>query len=48
MKSLGLDINNLRGQSYDGGSNMSGKYRGVQARIKTLQPLAYIHALCFA
>lgn len=34
---LGLKIENLRGQGYDGGSNMAGKIRGVQARIKELQ-----------
>ena len=28
-----LDITNLRGQSYDGASNMAGIYTGVQARI---------------
>ncbi|XP_025406423.1 uncharacterized protein LOC112680531 isoform X2 [Sipha flava] len=31
-------------QGYDGGANMSGKYRGVQARILNLQPKAiYTH-----
>lgn len=29
----GLDIMDCRGQAYDNGSNMAGKYRGVQARI---------------
>lgn len=44
LQELGLDINNLRGQGYDGGSNMAGKFQGVQARIKQLNPLAvYIH-----
>jgi len=34
----------MHGQGYDGGSNMSGKYCGVQARVKELYPLAmYIH-----
>jgi len=34
----------MRGQGYDGASNMSGKYRGVQARVKELYPLAmYTH-----
>ena len=36
-----LDITNLRGQSYDGASNMAGIYTGVQARIMKEQPLAY-------
>lgn len=34
----------LRGQRYDGGVNTSGKYKGVQARILNLQPIAsYTH-----
>ncbi|KAJ8050049.1 Zinc finger MYM-type protein 1 [Holothuria leucospilota] len=37
---LGLSINNLRAQTYDGASNMSGKYNGCQAMIKEQQPLA--------
>ena len=30
----------LRGQGYDGASNMSGKFLGVQAKILEEQPLA--------
>ncbi|XP_071817210.1 zinc finger MYM-type protein 1-like [Apostichopus japonicus] len=41
---LGLSVENLRAQTYDGASNMSGKYRGCQAKIKEKQPLAmYFH-----
>ncbi|XP_033227286.1 zinc finger MYM-type protein 1-like [Belonocnema kinseyi] len=36
----GICISNCRGQSYDNASNMSGKYAGVQARIKEVNPLA--------
>jgi len=36
----GLDIKNCRGQSYDNASNISGKYSGLQARIKEVSPLA--------
>ena len=37
-------LEHMRGQGYDGASNMSGKYRGVQARVKELYPLAmYTH-----
>jgi hypothetical protein len=36
LENLGLQIENCRGQSYDNASNMSGKYTGVQARIKNL------------
>lgn len=35
-----FDIMNCRGQSYDNASNMSGIYSGLQARIKTINPLA--------
>jgi len=40
IDSLGLDISNLRGQSYDNASNMSGIYTGLPARIRKLNPLA--------
>ncbi|CAH0402528.1 unnamed protein product [Chilo suppressalis] len=44
LNQVGLQIENLRGQGYDGGANMSGKYSGVQSQIKQLQPLAtYMH-----
>ncbi|KAG8451639.1 hypothetical protein GDO86_003726 [Hymenochirus boettgeri] len=35
-----IDIQHCRGQSYDNASNMSGKYNGLQARIRNLNPLA--------
>ena len=38
---LNLPITDLRAQTYDGASNMSGKYTGCQARIKEVQPLAH-------
>ncbi|XP_065642178.1 zinc finger MYM-type protein 1-like [Hydra vulgaris] len=40
LESHRLDINNCRGQSYDNASNMSGRYTGLQARIKKVNPLA--------
>ena len=41
---LQLPIENLRAQTYDGASNMSGIYKGCQSRVKELQPLAnYYH-----
>lgn len=44
LKKLGLKIENMRGQGYDGSSNMAGKFKGVQARIKEKQALAiYMH-----
>ena len=42
-----IKLCDCRGQSYDNGSNMSGKYLGLQARIQERNPLAdYIP--CFA
>ena len=39
-----LDIQNCRGQCYDGAGNMAGKYSGVSARILQINPLAmYTH-----
>jgi hypothetical protein len=38
---LGLSLSKLRGQCYDGASNMSGAYRGAQSLILDKQPLAY-------
>ena len=41
---LQLPIEHLRAQTYDGASNMSGKYKGCQAEIKKIQPMAsYFH-----
>ena len=30
---LELNLEHMRGQGYDGASNMSGKYRGIQALV---------------
>ena len=44
---LGLSMSNLRGQGYDGASNMRGEFRGLQRLILAENPYAhYIH--CFA
>ena len=41
---LNLSLSDLRGQTYDGAANMSGKYRGCQAIIAEAQPLAlFVH-----
>ena len=40
LKKWGLDITKCRGQSYDNASNMSGRYSGLQARIKAHSPNA--------
>lgn len=47
LEKVGLSFDNLRGQGYDGGSNMSGKYIGVQALILNEYSLdSYTH--CFS
>ena len=44
LEGLGLSLNNLRGQGYDGASTMSGEKSGVQKRIRDKQPKAlYTH-----
>lgn len=43
---LGLDLSKLRGQGYDGASNMRGEFRGVQALVKEKFPKAlYTHCV---
>lgn len=44
LEGLGLSLNELRGQGYDGASTMSGEKSGVQKRIREIQPKAlYTH-----
>ena len=44
LRQHGVLVDNMRGQGYDGAANMSGRYRGVQARIKEVIPGAlYTH-----
>ena len=44
LTNLGLSLDGLRGQVYDGASTMSGAKSDVQARIREKQPKAiYIH-----
>ena len=46
LQSWNLGTDKLRGQGYDGASNMSGCFKGVQARIREIQPLAvYTHCV---
>ena len=40
LNELNLDVENCRGQCYDGAGNMAGKYSGVAACILNLNPLA--------
>ena len=47
LMSHGLNLSQVRGQCYDGASNMSGRYHGLQARVKLESPKAvYVH--CYA
>ncbi|ONM03378.1 General transcription factor 2-related zinc finger protein [Zea mays] len=47
MKSFGLNINDIRGQGYDNGSNMKGKHQGVQKRLLDINPRAlYMPCAC--
>jgi len=46
LQRFGLRIEDLRGQCYDGASNMSGQFKGVQAQMLKLQPKAiFVHCL---
>jgi hypothetical protein len=40
LEEHGLSLDDCRGQCYDNASNMSGKYQGVQTRLKQINPLA--------
>ena len=40
LEQQGIDINGVRGQSYSNASNMSGRYKGMQARIHYINPKA--------
>ncbi|KAE8773641.1 hAT family dimerization domain containing protein [Hordeum vulgare] len=47
LKSFGLNIDDVRGQGYDNGSNMKGKYQGVQSRVLNINPRAlYMPCAC--
>ncbi|CAN0847920.1 Zinc finger MYM-type protein 1 [Linum grandiflorum] len=45
LKSLDLDIDDIRGQSYDNGSNMKGEHSGVQRRLLDVNSRAF-HTSC--
>ncbi|KAJ8940336.1 hypothetical protein NQ314_010749 [Rhamnusium bicolor] len=47
LTKIGLSLTHLRGQGYDGGSNMAGHYKGVHALILNEQPLAF-YTHCFS
>jgi len=41
FKAETIDFSDCRGQSYDNASNMSGKYTGMQARLRDVNPFAF-------
>ena len=41
LAEVGLDLLKVRGQCYDGASNMAGKFNGAQALITERVPQAY-------
>ncbi len=47
LEEHGIEISKLRGQCYDGASNVSGIHTGLQARIKELSPSA-LFTHCYA
>ncbi|XP_039043648.1 zinc finger MYM-type protein 1-like [Hibiscus syriacus] len=47
LKSLDLNVDDVRGQGYDNGSNMKGKHQGVQKRFLEINPKAlYMPCAC--
>lgn len=43
---LNISLDKLRGHSFDGASNMSGRLNGVQAQLKTMQPKSvFVHCV---
>uniref|UniRef100_A0A7N0U3W0 DUF4371 domain-containing protein n=1 Tax=Kalanchoe fedtschenkoi TaxID=63787 RepID=A0A7N0U3W0_KALFE len=44
FKLLDLNVNDVRGQGYDNGSNMKGKHQGVQKRLLEVNPRAWYMA----
>lgn len=44
LQQLGISLNKMHGQAYDGASNMSGKFKGVASRFQQEEPKAlYTH-----
>ena len=47
IKSFGLNVDDIRGQGYDNGSNMKGAHKGVQRRLLDINPRAlYMPCAC--
>jgi len=45
LKSLDLNVDDVRGQGYDNGSNMTGKQQGVKKWFLEINPIA-LYMLC--
>ena len=43
IRDVGLSMDNLRGQGYDGASVMSGEVSSIKTRIQQIQPRAFYH-----
>ena len=41
LRTLELDLGDLRGQGYDNGSNMKGNHKGVQKKVLEVNPRAF-------
>ena len=41
LRTLELDLGDLRGQGYDNGSNMKGKHKGVQKKVLEVNPRVF-------
>ncbi|KAG8429796.1 hypothetical protein GDO86_019188 [Hymenochirus boettgeri] len=41
LETFQMDLQDMRGQGYDNGSNMKGKSKGVQAQVRGLNPRAF-------
>eukprot|EP00918_Siedleckia_nematoides_P046708 GHVU01102392.1.p1 GENE.GHVU01102392.1~~GHVU01102392.1.p1 ORF type:complete len:744 (-),score=95.20 GHVU01102392.1:835-3024(-) len=46
LDNVDIDIQDCRGQTYDGASNMSGRFMGVQTRLKEVNPAAVFVPCC--
>ena len=45
LVSLDLNIDDVRGQGYDNGSNMEDKHQGIQKKLLDINPRAFLYCL---
>jgi hypothetical protein len=48
LGNLDLNVNDVRGQGYNNGSNMKGHNKDVQNRLLQINPQSIIHAMCMS